>query len=65
MFKVKTVCPSVVYRGAGHDRTDRGVRIDALVVFLDRDLAVGLFVDPVMGINVLPLDTRIDSTEPL
>lgn len=38
-------------------RAKREFRIHALVfVFLDRDLAVGLFIDPVMGINVLSVD---------
>lgn len=38
-------------------RAKREFRIHALVfVFLDGDLAVGLFIDPVMGINVLSVD---------
>lgn len=57
MFKVRTVCLCVVYREAVCDRAKREFRIHALVfVSLDRDLAVGLFIDPVMGINVLSVD---------
>jgi hypothetical protein len=33
-------------------------------VVLVRDLAVGLFVDPAMGINVLSVDKRMHLTEP-